>query len=87
MAATDALAIRDWIIQWFAKRGRQLPVAGALADIDFLETGLLDSMSLIDLIIDIESKFKIRLGSDTMKDPRFSKLSGLASIIDEESAQ
>jgi acyl carrier protein len=84
MARADDLAVEDWMAQWFARRGNPLPRADhGLADIDFLETGLLDSIAMIDLIMDIESRFDIRLTSEMMRDPRFPRTAGLARIIEE----
>ncbi len=88
VAGENALRVRDWIAEWFERRGKQLPHAGSvIADVDYLESGLIDSVSMIEFIMDVESEFRIRLTSPMMADPRFSRLAGLVEIIVEASAR
>lgn len=76
--------IEDWVADWFVQHGAALPLnnGAPLPDIDYLETGLIDSVATIEFIGDIEDEFGIRLTSRTMADPRFSKLAGLVELID-----
>ena len=83
-----SLRIRNWIADWFQRRGKHLPLTDlAVADIDYLDSGLMDSVMMIEFIMDLENEFRIRISSRNMADPRFSKLAGLVEIIEEETTR
>ncbi len=51
-------------------------------DFDIVGSGLLDSMAFIDLIADLEDKFKLQIDFETAADTEgFTTLGGLSSII------
>lgn len=51
---------------------------------NFFETGLIDSLGILSLIDAIESEFGIEFTHDHFEQRRFSTISGLSEIIEEE---
>jgi D-alanine--poly(phosphoribitol) ligase subunit 2 len=52
-------------------------------DTDLIETGLLDSLSLVSLITEIEGKFGFELPLDDFDIERFSSVERIAAFVDE----
>jgi len=58
-----------------------------LADDDrLLEKGVIDSMSIVEMISFIESEFGIRAGEDEVSDANFGSLSGIARFVCQKQA-
>ncbi len=77
-------AIRAWLQDWFAnKSGRPATEIATLHNVDYIQAGLIDSFSIIELIADAEAHFDIRFTAEQFQDRRFTTLSGLAEIIAE----
>jgi acyl carrier protein len=74
--------IESWIADYLRREGK----AGdadleALVEANFVEHGLMDSLGIVMLIVDLEVEFGARLASDQMQDPRFATIRGLAEIV------
>ena len=78
---------QDWVRAWF-ERNSPLPEADPEARLrtDFFDAGLIDSLSVVQLVTDIERTFSVRFEDRHYQDSRFSTIGGLADIIDELSA-
>jgi len=79
--------IENWIADYLRREGR----AGdadleALAEENFVERGLIDSLGIVMLIVGVEDEFGARLGPDQMQDPRFCSIRGLAELVGEAAA-
>ncbi len=79
--------IETWIADYLRREGK----AGdadleALADANFVEQGLMDSLGIVMLVVDIEVEFGTRIASEQMQDPRFATIRGLAEIVSEARA-
>lgn len=73
----------DWLEEWFCRKG-SLPSDGdALRRTNYFETGLIDSMGVIELIEEIERSLEIRFEQRHFQDRRFVTIGGLAEIIAE----
>jgi acyl carrier protein len=79
--------IETWIADYLKREGKA-PDADfeALADENFVERGLLDSLGIVMLIVGIEDHFGTRLGPEQMQDPRFCSIRGLAELVGEAAA-
>ena len=49
--------------------------------LNFIEKKIFDSLDLMNLILDIEKKYKIKLSQKNFDNPEFFKVSGLSKII------
>lgn len=65
---------------------RRQPIPGATRDEQlrcaYLEAGVLDSLGLIDLVTEIESRFGIRFENEDFEDDRFRTVGGLIDMIE-----
>lgn len=74
----------DWLIDWFKKRSATFSgPAEEQYEINYFDAGFIDSMGVMDLIVEIESEFNIRFTEKHFQDRRFPFIQGLATIIDE----
>lgn len=52
--------------------------------VDLLETGYLDSLGIVHLIVFVEREFGLSLSDEALADPRIATIDGIAEILDEE---
>jgi acyl carrier protein len=74
----------QWVLNWFRRKLK----SGDVADEDLLhwnyfEKGLIDSLGVIELVAEIETKYKIRFTDRHFQDRRFATVEGLAAIVAE----
>ncbi len=76
----------DWIMAWFKEQNNSAWPADdqGIAEKNYFELGLIDSLGILTLIDAIESEFDIQLSQDHFEQRRFSTIRGLAEIIIEE---
>jgi methoxymalonate biosynthesis acyl carrier protein len=53
------------------------------ADTDLLETGLLDSLGLVDLLLHLEQEFRVQISFDALEVEDFRSLTTIATIVAE----
>jgi acyl carrier protein len=76
--------IENWIADYLRREGRAGDAdLDALAEENFVERGLIDSLGIVMLIVGVEDEFGVRLGPEQMQDPRFVTIRGLAEIVAE----
>jgi D-alanine--poly(phosphoribitol) ligase subunit 2 len=51
------------------------------ADVDLLETGLIDSIGLVELILQLEDRFGVSLPMDTLEIDDFRSINRIADLI------
>lgn len=61
---------------FFEKTGKNIAL-----DLNFLSTRTIDSFDVIELILFLESHFKIKLDDNDMRNPGFPTLAGLVKIV------
>ena len=73
--------VSTWILDWFRTRGKlKCGMQEALA-IDYLQSGLLTSLEIVELVAALEDRFGIQFSEADMQDPRFSIIAGLAELV------
>lgn len=81
MADNDPSA---FILSWFEARG---PVPGASAaeklKIDYFDAGLIDSLTVVELVAVIEEKYGVRFTDAHFQERRFATIGGVAEITRE----
>ncbi len=50
-------------------------------EIDYLQSGLLTSLEIVELVTELEDRFGIQFSEAEMQDPRFSTIGGIAELI------
>ena len=74
--------IVQWLYHFFSRRGKFLDVdLESQIKMDVFDTGLIDSMGLIELVAAIESKFNFKFTSESLQDPKFKTIEGISEII------
>lgn len=76
----------EWLVDWFVQHGRFNQRIESTTT-NYLETGWLDSLGIIELLTDVENQFGFRFNEDLLSDPRFQTVDGLGELISEQSAQ
>jgi len=73
-----------WLVDWFEQRG---PVPGNTPEeklqVDYFESGLIDSFGVIELITEVEQYFKISFEERHFQERRFPIIGGLSELIAE----
>ena len=75
--------IKAVILQFLEKRAQRLGIKEKflLSDFELLRSGLLDSMSFLDLIAALEEHFKIQIDFEDKSPSEFSTLAGLVKMV------
>lgn len=72
-----------FVLDFFSSRGR---IPGETLEeqlsCEYLRVGLLDSLRLIDFIVDIETKLGIEFESADFDNPKFKTIGGLIEILE-----
>ncbi len=75
---------RAWLLEWFEKQDPtatvQLEPGG---DTNYFEENWIDSLGVLELIADVETRYAITFGPNHFQDRRFSTVDGLTEIIGE----
>ena len=73
--------ICGWIVEWFVSRGKRIGSAQEALLVDYLQSGLLTSLEIVEMVTAIEDHFGIQLSEADMQDPRFSTVGGLSELV------
>jgi acyl carrier protein len=73
--------IKNWIEHWIKNRSKVK--SNSIVDYIFDNDGI-DSFSIIELILDIEKNFSIKLNDEDFINKKFNKINGLSEIIFEK---
>jgi acyl carrier protein len=73
--------VSSWIVNWFSSRGKLHCNAREALGIDYLQSGLLTSLEIVELVGEIEDRFGMQFSETEMQDPRFSTIGGLAELV------
>lgn len=73
--------ISNWVLEWFKRRGVIENIDEKHINVNYFESGWIDSLGVIEFILDIESHFHINFSAEHFQDRRFSIIKGLAEII------
>ncbi|WP_187146545.1 acyl carrier protein [Nitrosopumilus maritimus] len=76
------MTILEWLLEWFENNSdlKSNEILSSLNE-DFLIKGWIDSFTFINLITEIEEKYKISFNTDELQNEKFATLDGLANII------
>lgn len=58
-----------------------------IRDTNYVESEILDSLAIVEMITGLEDRFGIRLEPEEMQDPRFCTIAGLSEIVEEARAR
>ena len=72
--------IKKFIVKYIEKKGK-LPKDIDLEKFNYIDTGYIDSMSLIKFVVELEQKFDIEITDDDMILPEFRTIGGVVGII------
>ena len=53
----------------------------ALATVNFIDSGLLDSFGILSMVMDVESRFSIKLSPEKLLDPKVKTVEGLVLLV------
>lgn len=73
--------VSNWIVDWFFSRGKLHCSAREALGVDYLQSGLLTSLEIVELVSEIEDHFGIQFSETEMQDPLFSSVGGLAELV------
>ncbi len=70
--------VRQKLIELFAKK---LSLEVSSVDTDLVETGLLDSLSLVELLAQLEETFGVSISTDDLELENFRSIDSIAGFI------
>ena len=59
-----------------------LNIAIPAADTDLLATGIMDSLALVEVLMQLEARYGIRISADNLDFEHFRTVAGIASFVD-----
>lgn len=73
--------VSSWIVGWFSSRGKLRCSVQEALGIDYLQSGLLTSLEIVEFVSEIENRFGMQFSETEMQDPRFSTIGGIADLV------
>ncbi len=73
--------VSSWIVDWFSSRGKLRCSAREALEIDYLQSGLLTSLEIVEFVSEIENRFGMQFSETEMQDPRFSTIGGIGELV------
>ena len=80
---TDTLALQQQVSSLFAKK---LNLDVASVETDLIETGLLDSLALVELLAELEESFDVSISTDDMELENFRSITSIAMFVMQRAA-
>lgn len=68
-------------MDWFSSRGKIHCAAREALEIDYLQSGLLTSLEIVEFVTELEDHFGMQFSEEEMHDSRFSTIGGIADLI------
>lgn len=80
--------IEKEILEFFKSKG-EFPEKSEndIANCNYLEMGLIDSMELVEMIVLFEDKFKIKFSTENLQTDEFRTIGGLIKLVNELSIE
>jgi acyl carrier protein len=79
----DTLALQQQVTALFAEK---LNLDVASAETDLIETGLLDSLALVELLAQLEESFDVSISTDDMELENFRSITSIAMFVMQRTA-
>ena len=80
---TDTLALQQQVTALFAEK---LNLDVASAETDLIETGLLDSLALVELLVQLEESFDVSISTDDLELENFRSITSIAGFVMQRAA-
>ena len=74
----DTLALQQQITAMFSKK---LNLDVASVETDLIETGLLDSLALVELLVQLEESFDVSISTDDLELENFRSIASIALFV------
>lgn len=69
------------VIEFFKSHGELPKMDHEVMGFNYLDSGLIDSMKLVEMIVIFEDKFKIKFTHEELQSNEFRTISGLINLI------
>ncbi|MBO0860341.1 MAG: acyl carrier protein [Chloracidobacterium sp.] len=79
----DTTAIQEQVTSLFAKK---LNLDVASVETDLIETGMLDSLALVELLAQLEESFDFSISTDDLEIENFRTIADIAGFVAQRSA-
>jgi acyl carrier protein len=79
----DTLALQQQVTALFAEK---LNLDVASAETDLIETGMLDSLALVELLAQLEESFDVSISTDDMELENFRSITSIAMFVMQRAA-
>jgi len=79
----DSLALQQQVTALFAEK---LNLDVASAETDLIEAGLLDSLTLVELLAQLEESFDVSISTDDMELENFRSITSIAMFVMQRAA-
>lgn len=79
-----SVATKDLVLDFMTRSGRK-PLPASEAEVlacPYLDSGIIDSLGIINMVSEFESKLTIQFSADDMQSYDFQTIGGLIALID-----
>ena len=73
-------SIQEFVLELIEKDSR-LPEGADIESFNYIDTGYVDSIGVIQFVVDIESQFEIEISESDLESTEFRTVGGIVSII------
>lgn len=82
MSVETQSAVREAILAFIAARNPGLPPGSVTAETSLVTSDALDSIGVLDLVLDLGERFGVEVGEDAFALENFESVDALAAFID-----
>lgn len=70
------------IVTGFLEKKNKLPAGGTLDSFNYIDSGHVDSMGIIQFVVSLESEFGIEITDQEMESPAFRTVGGILDLLE-----
>ncbi len=81
-----AHSAKEYVLNFFKNKGLKAETEEKQLQCEYLEEKLLDSMGIVEMVVELENEFKIQFSPEDLQAEKFRTVGGLIQTVEQLSA-